>query len=449
MTIQAGPIYRQDITLLDKNHGLNRSDRRSFPILSIILAFALLTNLSYFFSVRDFYQPDSQDYLSNATNLVAGKGFVNWSGQPDTGRTPGYPLLIAPFLLARLDLKYLILLQHILAALISVAVAAFVLKFTGSRGQALIAGLLLAIDLPMLDAANTVLSEILFTSVLAVCLSVLWLKKELRYVMFAGFVAGAAALVRPVGIYLFLPILAYLFLTVNTHKLRTSLSFLLAFVMIPIGWSIRNYHQTGYFGLSSVSGYNMLVNWGAGTLAVNDPGAFDHNLVIRQKELEAQACRELESMNGVDCAQLALAQKSGIYGKVGTRVLLRHPISYLKLAARSSAFVIFGGGAERFAKITTTRVSVSRRILLLYTVPSFCLAILGLLYFWKENRQFCYLAGFVIAYFVVISAGALANSRYRVPIMPLYSIVIARGASIMWSAVLRFQGVIVRKAWSE
>jgi 4-amino-4-deoxy-L-arabinose transferase-like glycosyltransferase len=440
MTLAAGSLTPDDSKSREEPDKLGRPGQGSSIILGVVLAFALLTNIFYFLAIRDFYQPDSQDYVGTAANLAAGKGFANSSGQPDTARTPGYPLLIVPFLWAGLDLKYLILLQHMLAACISVAVAAFVLRLNGNRRQAVIAGLLLAIDLPTLDAANSILSETLFTSVLVACLGILWLKKELRYVMVSGFTAGAAALVRPVAIYLFLPILLYLFLTVKTRRFRASISFLMAFAIIPVAWSVRNYHETGYFGLSTFSGYNMLVNWGAGTLAIDDPGNFDENLAIRQKQLEAQACSELAAKTGADCTQLTLAQKSGVYGKVGMRVLLQRPVSYLKLAIRSAAFVIFGGGAERLAKISSISVGLARKILLLYTAPSFCLAVLGLLYFWKENRRFSYLAGLVIVYFVVISAGALANSRYRVPIVPLYAIMIAGGTELIRGVALRFHG---------
>ena len=66
--------------------------------LAIVVAVAFIANFIYlFFSSSDFYFPDSFTYLAPAKSLLAGSGFLSPLGNPDTIRTPGYPLLLAAF----------------------------------------------------------------------------------------------------------------------------------------------------------------------------------------------------------------------------------------------------------------------------------------------------------------------------------------------------------------
>ena len=52
---------------------------------------------------------------------------------------------------------------------------------------------------------------------------------------------------------------------------------------------------------------------------------------------------------------------------------------------------------------------------------------MGLLVLWKANRQLFALIFLVILYFLTISSGAQAYSRFRVPIIPLYAFAAAVG----------------------
>src|SRR6478752_6991462 len=143
-------------------------------ILILIAALASLTGLLYFAHFHDLYTDDSPGYILPAANLLAGHGFYDAQGHPDTLRTPGYPLVILPFLWAHLDLKYLILFQHLLRVLIIVATAAFAFQLSGSRRQAVLVGVLLSLDLPFLRSANNIMTEVVFTLALAIALKLLW-----------------------------------------------------------------------------------------------------------------------------------------------------------------------------------------------------------------------------------------------------------------------------------
>lgn len=410
-------------------------------VLISIAIFGIAANFLFFYGVRDFETPDSSSYVVPAGNLAKGQGFTNTNGYPELTRTPGYPLLIAPFLWIGLDLKYLIILQHLLQVLISLAAAIMAYMVSGSRRQAMITGILLCLDLPSLNSANTIMTETFFTANLMVIIWLLWkaarkTQSHRWQILLAGLVSGWSVLIRPITMYFFLPVIAYWLLIGKNFRRGTVLSFVLSFACLPLAWAARNYAQTGYFTVTSISGWDMLGYRAAGALAVNDPGDFSANLEKRQDQLLHQACASTLELSGEVCMPLTIPQeliprKSKAYMKIGTRVVLQHPLAYAKLAARGAATMMLGGDAHLIMQITGLGHRSAKGLILIYTVPAFCLAIAGLYSFWNKNRLFFYLAFLVFAYFVVISAGAETYSRMRVPIMPLYCVVIAAGMDLI------------------
>jgi hypothetical protein len=87
---------------------LNWSDLK---VIGFVVVVGLVLNGLYFAHFRTFLSPDSMTYLIPARNLLDGKGFTNGAGRPEVMRTPGYPLLIAVFMRANLDVRSIVLLQ--------------------------------------------------------------------------------------------------------------------------------------------------------------------------------------------------------------------------------------------------------------------------------------------------------------------------------------------------
>jgi hypothetical protein len=421
-------------------------------ILIFIAVLASLTSLLYFAHFHDLYTDDSPGYILPAANMLAGHGFSEAQGHPDTLRTPGYPLVILPFLWAHLDLKYLVLFQHLLRVLIIVATAAFAFQLGRSRRQAILVGVLLSLDLPFLRSANNVMTEVVFTVALAIALKLLWkesseLSERLVSVVAAGLICGATVLIRPVSILMFVPGMIYLLLVQRSRRWSAALAFCLAFLCLPLAWAARNEVKANYFGVSSISGYSMLQYRAAGVLAINDPGDFYANLDKRQVELEAQACQELKKLRGADCAQMSDPAKSAYYAQFGRRIVSRHPLAYLKLALRGFGMMMLTGSPASLSGMTGLSFGVAAKVLLLYTVPCLVFAAVGLGQYRSRNRAFFWLAGLVIAYFVVVSSGAETFARFRIPILPLYSILIAQGLDSAWQRV-RSKSLSKRAAFS-
>lgn len=414
--------------------------RSATGTLVLVAILALLANFTYFWFFPDFLAPDSARYMDSAANMAAGHGFTNSTGYPETVVTPGYPLLLAFFFRLGLGVRDVVVAQHLLNLLIAVATAAFAFALTGSRAQALIAGILLSLDLPTLASGNTILTEVLFTAVLALIVWLLWAEcgESQRHWLTCcavGFLSGAAVLIRPVGLFFLLPAVAYLLLVRQHFRWRAALGFVLAFASLPLIWAGRNYQQIGYFTVTSLAGTQTLSYRAAGVLAIEDPGDFYANSERRRAELEHQACEELKRNEGKRCEDLSIPQKSEYYGRLGRKIILQHPVSYVKLALRASAAILLGGDAIHLASILGTTSAVASRMILMYTIPLFCFACLGWIRWWRDDRKLFYLVVLVVGYFVGISAGAEAYSRFRVPIMPLYAMSIAAGVE---STVKRF-----------
>jgi hypothetical protein len=330
------------------------------------------------------------------------------------------------------------------------ATTAFAFKLSQSRLPAL-AGIFLCADLPTLEAANSVMAEILFTAALGIVLWLLWAEskrpeKPSNLSIVSGFLSGVLTLIRPVSLFFFVPATAYLLLVRRSSRLRAAFGFLLASSFVPLMWAARNYYEADNFTVSSISGIEMLSFRAAGALAIDDPGDFYANLDKRDAQLKTLACEDLKRIQGRECSELSRPQLSKYYFRFARRIVQEHPIAYTKLALRGAAVMMLGGGADRLGKITGIRPSTAVRILWIYALPTLCLAMVGMLRLWSQNRQFFYLTGLVIIYFVLMSSGAAACSRYRVPIMPIYTVSIAVGLDFVLKRFLKSSTKSIREA---
>jgi hypothetical protein len=177
-------------------------------------------------------------------------------------------------------------------------------------------------------------------------------------------------------------------------------------------------------------------------LPIEYSGDFDSNLQKRQIQLENEVCSEIRVSSGKECAHMSDAEKSDYFSAFSRQLLRQHTLDYIKLAARGFGVLMLGGNAYRLGQILDTSRDHATRILLLYTVPCLLFACLGLVAFWIQNRSLFYLAFFVISYFIVLSTGASAYSRYRVPIMPLYGISVAAGIHFSFRQLRRNPGLL-------
>jgi hypothetical protein len=308
----------------------------------------------------------------------------------------------------------------------------FAFKLSRKRRVAFLAGMLLAIDFPLLEAANAILTEISFTAILMIFCWQLRRKNGKTQrpgfsLLAAGVLGGITVLIRPIGVFFFVPMIVYLVLVSPQFRLRAALLLMTGFLCFPTGWALRNHQAVGRYTISTISGFSALQYRAAGALAVDQPGDFRKNFQSSQEQLEARACQEMQRLYARDCSQLTVVERSEYYSRLGSQIVLEHPASYLKVVLRGAAVMMLDGGPTTLSGLAGTSWSTSMRVLLAYTLPVLFFAFYGLVKCWSLDRSFFWMAALVIGYFVVVSAGPEAYARFRVPFLPLYAILTAIG----------------------
>jgi hypothetical protein len=402
-------------------------------VLWVALSIGLLTHGVYAALDHDHYAIDTPSYLVPADNLIHGNGYVNALQEPELRRTPGYPLLLAGFRIRPLRLEYLIRLQHAFCVLIVVGASAVAWRYIGHRA-ALVTAVVLSVDFATLRIANLLMTEITSSVLIA---GAAWAtyhamtkpQNAVRASAFAGLLGGCGALVRPVGIFYLVPMSLCLILAQKRRALGPVLVLIAAFLLFPLLWATRNYIQAGYFGLSTIGAEDLLYYRAAGALAIEQPGSYLANAARINLALDEQTCPDLESQYHRDCSRVSEAEKASYAIKKGKSIILAHPFSYLRSSLLSLGYIVFGGGAEALSKVSSLSLRASEIIVLLFTIPEACLALIGCWYWYRREPHLCYVLVLTVAYFLLISAGAEAYSRFRVPIMPMYSLLIAGGAA--------------------
>jgi hypothetical protein len=387
----------------------------------IVACLAAATNFLYFaLANNDYFFPDSSTYLAPARNLIRGLGFTNANGLIETLRTPGYPLLLAGF---GLRIVPMIVFQHLLNVAIAIAIYQFVVRRLGDRIVAIAAAILFAIDTPTLHYANKILTETLFTALLFV---VFVLVVYARKLPLAGVLTGVLVLIRPVAVAYF--VVVALCLLLRRIPFRTIAMYVALALLLPVGWGVRNLHHTGVFTISSIGGSSMLTYRAAGALAIEDDGDFDSDLADEMQGLRDSADDEIQTRLHIpDAQELPDAVRGTYYSEIGWRVLRQHPRAAVLLTIRGLLVNIFDSRWEGLEIVSSVPTDIVRRSLDAYTAALFVFAAIGAATLCKRDRDLAAMIIATVVYFLLISAGGEAESRFRVPVIPQYMIVAACG----------------------
>jgi len=397
------------------------ADGRRWTDITLVAVISLATNFLYFgYTAVDYFFPDSYTYLAPAANLLRGLGFTNRFGLIETIRTPGYPLLLAAF---GLHIVPVIVFQHLLNAALAVAIYIVMIRRLGSRFIAVTAAILFAIDVPTLHYANKILTETLFTAILFIVFALVVYARKLPL---AGVLTGMLVLIRPVAILYFVVVM--ICLALRRVRLRTIAAYVVLALLLPLGWQLRNLHHTGVFTISSIGGINLLTYRAAGVLAIEDDGEFDSDIAAEMQGLQADADTEIEARLHIpDAEELPDAVRSKYYSAYAMRVLRQHPRAAVMLTVRGLLVNLFDSRWEAVSIISAFPEEVVRRGLDAFTAIVFAFAVIGAIALWRRDRELALMTIATVIYFVLISAGGEAESRFRVPVIPQYVIAAACG----------------------
>lgn len=373
--------------------------------------------------------------MAQAQSLASTGAASNALGEPDTVRTPGYPIFLAAFLITHLGYGGAIAAQKILWIMVVAVTTWACFRLTASAAAAVVAGVITAIDLPALQAANSVLTETLAAVLVGAAVWQAYRSagdQRTGRAAVTGVVSGVAALIRPVAILMSVPLaLAIVIAGSRRVRIRAATMLVAASLVVSAAWIARNYVQAGVATFSSIGNINLLLFRAAGTLAIGDPGGLDANFQRRQAELSVVACDAVVRHFGRDCQSVPIARRATLYDDLAMPIILGSPAATAMQAGRAFVMIMFGGGANMLSSVTGITGSAARMMAFAYTVPLAVLALIGIGYWWRIDRLAATLMLLTIAYFIVMSLGAEAYSRFRVPFLPLYAMLAGGGAAAL------------------
>ena len=317
-------------------------------VLSVILFYGVLYGVALFalhsngFGIERLIifgqDGDSYEYVSLAQTMISdGRFAMSPESVPESFRTPGYPALLAAILLLTGSLAAIPIVQIVLAALSCGLIYLLGEHFFSSR-VGLAAAVLFALEPAVLTNSFISASDVPFVFLLLCGTYALAARERgVRALLLGGVLFGAAALVRPLGLYVIPLVLLWLLWEERgawRPVLRAGALFLLGAAIIVAPWMARNYLLFHQATLSSVGGYNILFY----------AQEFEHQRTGKSKEtVAAETNLLLGAGPGDDITTAPFAQRDSA---VAMRYILAHPFAYGAFHLYSMVPFYFGSSID-------------------------------------------------------------------------------------------------------
>jgi 4-amino-4-deoxy-L-arabinose transferase-like glycosyltransferase len=410
--------------------------------------------------------PDAPEYVQLAGNLASHRIFSRDSQLPFTPelfRTPGYPVLIAPLarLPGQLEVRVIIL-QVLLSVALAWAVYRLGLEMGSGASVAGLAALLVALSPNLAFLCTKVITETLFTLILALSLLLYNRYKRswaVHHLVGAGVCAGLLALVRPIAVGFPLVLAGHVLVRAFGPRPRprvaTALVPLAVAGMVVLPWVYRNGQQTGRYILSTASEHNLYLYNAATVLSSeqNIPLPESRGLML------AEAQERFGPLDTTDepglwqaVSMVALRHlmrrplRTAAVQVAGMVSCLTSPISINPLLVHSGvsedmephvfqralALAIRGRVVSAFRMAWDQRMSLAGPFALvvvaLALVHTLLLLVSGVVAVAvSSGRQYLWLLP-TIVYFTILP-GPVGDARFRAPVEPLLALLAALGLS--------------------
>ena len=424
-----------------------KPSRRSFrTALAAVAGLALAVRLAAFLGASaldpaSMMTPDSYGYDRLAQTLLEhGRFAANADGPAHRRRMPGFPFLIAAVYAAAGKDARAVILVGIGLSVLTVCLASWTAWRLWGYWTGVVAGLLLAVDLPSVTASRLLLTETPFTVlvVAGTAMGVALVTGErpgARPALLMGALLAAAALTRPIGLFLVLPVVAWLVVSGRSlgwgrgTVVRTIAAFVAAWIVLVGGWQLRNQRALGAPAASDEP-VKMLIHVRGIDIIVQRDG-----LPVEQARARMRSLTEAEHGENLSRDERQL--------RVALRLIAQNPMLFLWTQVRWLPELLLGTGAaglsvalgledatdlpHRVARVATS-VAPALHLFVLYAGAAWCL--------WRvraesvSRRAATVLMAGTIVYFIVLSAGPMAYSRFRVPFAPLLAVCAARGLQL-------------------
>ncbi|QQG37882.1 MAG: glycosyltransferase family 39 protein [Candidatus Kaiserbacteria bacterium] len=318
--------------------------------LVVLIAVAIIVRLGAFWfaidtvGIEGFVRGDAIGYVELATNLSHGNGFVaSIQGVPTTEvfRTPGLPLLIAPFtFLPSGVLAYGFFMSILAGALLPMLTYALGRRVAG-ESAGMIAATLLAFEPHAVMYSFLPQTEVPFMIFSLAGLAATIVAHErlsYLYAVFAGALLAYAAFIRP-GLFPIFAVLAFGTIAFQIYRrdrfLLTS-AILLVFVASLIPWHVRNYAVSGAFALSGQGWRNVYTDYVSSVRSLeNDTPYYEEKEKLKQEALPRF---------GITRAGVNDPKNANILRDAALKEMWEHKFTVLKLEAALLTTFFFNDG---------------------------------------------------------------------------------------------------------
>ncbi|MBX4200289.1 glycosyltransferase family 39 protein [Candidatus Parcubacteria bacterium] len=380
---------------------------------------------------------DSPEFVKLGHNLATEGRFTLDGTTPETFRTIGYPLILA-FMEKTLGSSVAtIFLQIILSGGIFFLIWNIGRNFL-TENWAIAAALVFGLSPSAIFHSVVLLSEIPFIFFFLFSINLIFFAHDRRREIFLGGIAlGIATLIRPISLYL--PLIFAIFLTFKYWKLGKKfiasrlLLMVLGFILVIFPYYVRNYKETGVWGISSITTYNLarynIREFLAEKFGTGSPESLNYN-----KAIDSIPVERLRTLEGV-------RDLIPIYSPV----LKSHLVSYAVFHVVETLKFFFSsnirylgtqiqiGAVQKFLGLNSSSPDLLHELRAghilealkalkdqaLITLDRLLTVVIILLatgtIFIKKNRYNIFLLLSLIAYFAVLT-GPVSIPRYRLPV---------------------------------
>jgi len=430
-----------------------------FPFACLLIV-SLLVRLFILFTTEPISVPDSPSYIELAGQIA------HWNLSKDNGaRTPIYPLFL---LMCGMDASNIRFVQMALGLFVTAVLFWIVYRFTQNNIMATIAGAFYGLNLSQVQFESTISTESL--TIFFILMSLAFFSKFLLngrsrpWWLFSSILfSSLAGLTRP--LFVFLPLI-FIFIgyiiSMRISVYKKLLAFL-PFILLIVGWSLFNYHRFGYFGPTTLAGYNLTNHSGAFIEYAPDRDAVlrDIYLKARQERIRVSGTHSMTIWRIIDQIMertgKSYAQISKEFGMISIRLFIEHPILYARSVLIS--WIQFwnapgwwrwpNSNSENFAKWLGYIWRIEKYILILCNFLFLILSLTILIRFF-QNRKYTWLKSAPIVPIclstiaVILSTSIIQalmergeNTRYGVPVQPLITVTIVFISTILSNVMSR------------
>lgn len=419
------------------------AQRLTIPVVfSVALAVRLIWwALAYGLGDYGFTTYDSEQYLRLAENLRLYGVFsqsVSAPFYPDVVRTPGYPVWLAFWGWLELPIAGIALVQSVLGALVPVVAmrTARALGFLGCGWM----GLLLAVDAGLAVFAPLMLTDALFTLLVAVWMHLLLTATSRPNWLATAALAGALVLIRPSGLFIPLATLAWALVRLGVKPI--SLGVAVVAMALPFGWMVRNYSEQNSFILSTIGPNTLYLFHAAAVKAQAEKRSFQsvQSEMINELNMRFDWGNDPEAISDFTTyCKHASMDVYRAYPAAAAKVTVMNLTSFIAKPPRGYFDVALGLGksntpvtgfqADRSQGLLQRLMATTSATTMAFSGYQFALQllqtllfILGLRILWIRHKPLALLVMAVFGYFWFTSAITETDARFRLPVLPIMAL---------------------------